>query len=52
MGFDDIADDVGVDPEILVDEDTSKTSDLRPGDARVHVRDLCWQMVYGFADDL
>lgn len=52
MCFDYIEDNVNVDPEVLVDEDVPEAADLRPGDLRVHIRDLRRQVVHGLADDL
>ena len=48
----DIADDLGVDSEELVDEDATESSDLRPRDTRVSIDDLRRKMLHGFADDL
>src|SRR5690625_4986268 len=48
----DIADDLRVDSEVLVDEDVAESSDLRPRDTRVSIDDLRRKVVHGFADGL
>lgn len=40
VGFDDVANDLHVDPEVLMDEDVPAPADLRPRDLRVRVGDL------------
>jgi len=52
MGFDDIANDAPVDPEVLMDEDVAEAPDLRPRDLRVRTGDLFGKMVHGLTDDL
>ncbi|MCK1802595.1 hypothetical protein MTQ12_05940 [Brevibacterium sp. R8603A2] len=50
--FHDIAEDLDVDSEVLVDEDVAESSDLRPRDTWVSIDDLRRKVVHGFADDL
>lgn len=52
MGVDDIADNIDVDSEVLMNENVVEASDLRPGDLRVGVGDLHREVVCSFADDL
>lgn len=50
--LDDVADDLHIDPKVLMDEDVAESPDLRPRDARVSINDLHGQVVHRFADDL
>ena len=52
MSLHDIADDVHIDSELLVDEDVSEAPDLRPRNLRVRIGDLLGKMLHRFADDL
>ncbi len=52
MGLDHVANDVDIDPELLVDEYVPEAADLRPGDLGVRIGDLRRQVVRRLSDDL
>lgn len=49
---DDVAENSGVDAEVLVDEDVSKSSNLRPWDLGDRFRELRWELAGRLANDL